>query len=117
MCYIDYFIIHIFIHCREEKRRERQRQLALASAGKLNIRNRVAAKKTRAKEAEQGNKKHEAAMKEIQRRRAEVQNQKKKPIGPSVVPGKGAASGMKTKNKHMQEFEKAKSGFKKKQGL
>lgn len=101
--------------CREEIRRERQRELALASAGKLNIRNRVVAKKTRLQEQQMGNKKHEMAMKEIQRRRADVKNQKRKPVA-SVVPGKGASSGIKTNNKYMQQFVKDKSANEKRRG-
>jgi hypothetical protein len=104
------------VSCREEVRRDRQRDLALASAGKLNIRNRVVAKKTRIQEQQVGNKKHEMAMKEIQRRRADVKNQKRKPLPGSVVPGKGVSSGIKTNNKHMQQFMKDRSANEKKRG-
>jgi hypothetical protein len=55
------------------------------------------------------------AMKEIQRRRGEVQNQKRKPLG-SVVPGKGASSGIKSNNKYMQEFANQKAANQKKRG-
>jgi hypothetical protein len=55
---------------RELARRERQRQLELASAGQKNLRGRVQDKRARAKEQAAGNKRHDEAMKELARRRA-----------------------------------------------
>ncbi len=67
-----------------------------------------------------GQKKHEEAMKEMAKRK---QEQMQKKLGASAaarnkvqVPGKGMASGVRTKNKHMQEFEKAKAGHNKRRG-
>ncbi len=54
---------------REAQRRERARQLELASAGQKNLRARVQDKRGRAKEQLLGAKKHEAAMKEMARRK------------------------------------------------
>jgi len=54
---------------REAQRRERARQLELASAGQKNLRSRVQDKRGRAKEQLLGAKKHEAAMKEMARRK------------------------------------------------
>ena len=51
------------------QRRERARQLELASAGQKNLRTRVQDKRGRAKEQMLGAKKHEAAMKEMARRK------------------------------------------------
>lgn len=57
-------------------------------------------------------------MKEILRRREEQQQGRKKPpAGPVATAGKGASAGVKSKNKYMQDFEKAKAGFKKKKGI
>ena len=60
-----------FCH-REMQRRERARQLELASAGQKNLRARVQDKRGRAKEQLLGAKKHEAAMKEMARRKVSV---------------------------------------------
>jgi len=56
---------------REAQRRERARQLELASAGQKNLRTRLQNKRTRAKEQLVGAKKHEAAMAELLKRKTE----------------------------------------------
>lgn len=108
----------------QQQRRERDRALALASDGKKALRNRLQGKKIKVKEAAIGAKRHNDAMAELIKRRDE--QTKFKPsrrvpkLGDEPVtekPKKGAASGKKTKNKHLQEFEDAKSRFAKKRGL
>jgi len=105
---------------RAANRRERQKQLAMASDGKKNIRSRVMVKKERAKEQRLGAQKHEAAIKELNRRRVEQQSRKKPGGGekaPVVAPARGAASGQRFKNKHMQEFDKMKNTHKKRKEI
>lgn len=96
---------------REMLKRERQKQLALASAGKKEIHNRVHSRKDRVKEQSLGAQRHDQAMKELNRRRNEQLLKKKgKPV---VRAGKGASAGVKHKNKHLQDFEALKSNYKK----
>lgn len=101
---------------RETLRRERLRQQELAPAGQKNLRSRIQTKKQRAKEDSLGAKRHDDAMKEIAKRRLEQvsMGKKKKVGGPPAVqfPGKGASAGIKTKNKHLAEFEQVKLGHK-----
>lgn len=102
-------------------RRERQRQIALAPPGQKNLRSRVQAKKSRVKEASLGEKRHDDAMRELIRRRNEQQQPKKhRGVNGGATGGanvavvnkvaRGAASGVKTKNRHLQELEKLKAG-------
>lgn len=105
---------------REEKRKERLRQREVAPAGVKSLKSRVQIKKVRQKEMAIGARKHEEAMKEMNRRKAE-QLQKKTGNAPPArrqvaAPAKGIASGIKTKNKHLQEFQKMKSGYEKRKG-
>ena len=91
------------------------------------MRSRVQSKKLRAKEQVLGQRKHEAAMQDIQRRRAEQRQMERvraaaaaqgtgRQVPANAVRGQGASSGLKFKNKHMQEFEKIKAGYNKKRG-
>jgi hypothetical protein len=105
---------------REAARRERLRNQALAPAGVKNLKARVQNKKVREKEQMIGQKRHEEAMKEMAKRK---QEQMQKKLGASSAarnkvqaPSKGIASGVRTKNKHLQEFEKMKSGHNKRKG-
>lgn len=124
---------------RDAQRRERQRQLELASAGEKALRSRVQNKRGRAKEMLIGAKKHEEAMKEMARRKAE-NNSRKQPaagagtthkIGISaaaqnmskqqqqnrvVLPSKGISANVRNKNKHLQEFENMKQNYRKRKG-
>ncbi len=111
---------HDFIREKEAARRDRVRNQALAPAGVKNLKNRVQDRKAREKEQMIGHKKHEEAMKEMQRRK---QEQMQKKIGVQAAaknatkaPAKGMGAGIRTKNKHMQEFEKMKSGNNKRRG-
>ena len=101
----------------EERKRERRRQQALAPPGQKNLRNRVQNKKGRAKEEAAGARRHEEAMRELNKRRNEQQIQKRAPrhVAGLMAP-KGASAGVRSKNKHLQDFEKLKSGFKKRRG-
>jgi hypothetical protein len=106
---------------RDEKRRERLRQRELAPAGVKSLKSRVQIKKVRQKEINIGARKHEEAMREMNRRKTE-QSQKRttndrQPNRNKVsIPSRGIAAGVHTKNKHLQEFQKAKSGFSKRKG-
>lgn len=95
---------------RTAARRERGRQLATMPAGQKNVKSRVQAKVGRQKEQKMGAKRHEEAMKELARRKQE--NSTRKPVGRggkgSVQLSKGAGGGVRTKNKHLQEFENMK---------
>lgn len=102
---------------KQAMKREFQRQRALAPAGQKNLRNRVNIRKTREKELNVGSKRHDEAMKELLKRRNEQQLPGKKKtasasasINAVVRVSKGASAGVKTKNKHLQEFENIKSG-------
>lgn len=101
----------------DERRRERQRNLALAPAGQKEMRSRMQSKRARGKEQAAGGRRHDEAMKELNRRRNEQQIQKRPPRGIAAAAlNRGAAAGIKSKNKHLQDFEKLKSGFKKRRG-
>lgn len=121
-------IIFCFHHS-EAQRRERLRQAALASAGQKNLKGRVQAKKLRAKEQMMGARKHEEAMKEMARRKAEnlkkgvpgaarnarlQQQQRSNARAPAA---KGASSGVRNKNRHLQDFEQMKNSHKKRRGM
>ena len=98
-------------------RRERIRQIALAPAGEKNMRNRVQAKKGRIKEQQIAAKKHEEAMKELARRKKEAGRSAANPISRKAAPPmKGISSGVRSKNKHLQEFERMKQGHKMRNG-
>lgn len=100
---------------REQQRKERLRQRELAPAGVKSLRTRINIKKGRQKEQMIGAKKHEDAMREMAKRKAE-QLGKKTGNNRLSAPAKGIAAGIKTKNKHLQEFQKMKSGFNKRKG-
>lgn len=96
----------------EQARIERQRLIALAPAGQKELRNRILKKREKAKEIEEGSKRHEKALKELIERRAD-NNGAKTRQGPVVRASKGASSGMKTKNRHMAQLEEIKNSHKK----
>ena len=102
----------------EDRKRERLRQQALAPPGQKALRGRLQNKKSRVKEAAVGSRRHEEAMRELNRRRNEQQIQKRPPRQVAGLMGnhRGAGSGIKTKNKHLQDFEKLKTGLKKRRG-
>jgi hypothetical protein len=86
------------------------------------LKQRVQVRKARAKEQILGAKKHEMALKEMARRKQESDAASKKRnivTGPTIpkvqMAKKGISTGQKTKNKHMQDFESMKSGFRKRQ--
>jgi hypothetical protein len=93
-------------------KRERARQLAMASAGQKALKSRIQAKKGRMNEIVSGKRRHEEAMAELARRRAA--QSKRKTTGPG--PGIGISAGIKTKNKHMAEFQSLKDGHNKRKG-
>lgn len=96
---------------REVAKRERQRQLALASQGQKNLRGRVQDKKSKLRDQVAGNRRHEEAMKELARRRAE-QVAKIKAGKPQLVRATvGVSAGIRTKNKHLSEFQNIKDGY------
>jgi hypothetical protein len=98
---------------RELQKRERQKQLAMATQGQKNVRNRVLTKKAQEKEKVKGASKHEAALKELNRRRHEQQITRQRVPGRNAQPSKGAAAGIKNKNKHLQDFQNIKNGHNK----
>ena len=103
--------------CREVARRERQRQLALAPAGQKALRNRVVAKRERAKEVAAGNRRHEEALRELNQRRAEGLARARPLAGAGGRPPlKGASAGVKNKNRHLQELNEIKNSHRKRKG-
>mmetsp|Transcript_20506 Transcript_20506/g.22277 ORF Transcript_20506/g.22277 Transcript_20506/m.22277 type:complete len:545 (+) Transcript_20506:198-1832(+) len=106
---------------RERQKRERMRQKELAPAGVKSLKSRITARKGRQKEQVIGARKHDEAMKEMARRKADQLSKKlnngnsRQPANARRVtaPTKGIAAGIKTKNKHLQEFHQMKSGFSK----
>ena len=106
--------------------------MALASDGQKNMRNRVQMRKGRIREQQMGAKKHEEAMKELARRRKEQGKHGGGGGGvgagrgsqgaaaarlASIPPLKGISSGVRNKNKHLQEFESLKQSHKKRKGM
>ena len=72
-----------------------------------------------------GAKKHEAAMKEMARRKTENSKKPTKGINNAAknattrvvaLPKRGIGAGIKNPNKHLQEFEKMKTSYRKKKG-
>jgi hypothetical protein len=105
---------------RDKQRKERLRQRELAPSGVKSLKSRIQIKKGRQKEQLMGAKKHEEAMREMAKRKAEQLGRgiRRNPASQarSSLPAKGAAAGIRTKNKHLQEFQKMKSGFDKRKG-
>jgi hypothetical protein len=115
---------------REVAKRERRRQVAMAPAGQKNLRERMNTRKMRDKEKSVGVLKHEEALREMAKRKSNQSFQVKngqinnnnrmnnpglnrvKTNAQSVsAVNKGASSGLKTKNKYLQDFEKLKAGY------
>jgi hypothetical protein len=94
-----------------EQRAERAREKSQMPAGKRNLHVRVQTKKIRTKEATVGKKRHEDALAELKRRKAD--SAAKKPSNGSRLPRvqakKGASAGVKTNNKYLQDFQKMKN--------
>jgi hypothetical protein len=105
---------------RDKQRKDRLRQRELAPPGVKSLKSRIQIKKGRQKEQIMGAKKHEEAMREMAKRKAEQLGRgvRRNPTShaKSSLPAKGAAAGIRTKNKHLQEFQKMKSGFDKRKG-
>ena len=81
------------------------------------MRNRMQAKKGRIKEQQIAAKKHEEAMRELARRKKETGRAAAVPMSRKAVPPvKGISAGVRSKNKHLQEFERMKMGHKKRNG-
>jgi hypothetical protein len=96
--------------------RERQRQLALATAGQKHLRTRIQTKKLNNINYKNSNQKHNEALKELQKRKSE-QNSKARNRMYVLNESKGAAAGRKYKNQHMEEFHKMKKQFRDKKGM
>lgn len=66
-------------------------------------------------------KKHEEAMREMARRKAAQQASVRRGAGrgvsSSVAASKGISAGVRTKNKHLQDFENIKSSHKRRKGV
>lgn len=92
---------------RDAMKRERQRKIALASSGQKAIRSRVQAKKQRGEVASSRQKKHEAALSELQRRRSQ-QAERMKAKRRQVTEGQGASGARKLKNRHLEDFQRVK---------
>lgn len=92
---------------REMARKERARMIAMAPAGQKELRSRILLKKERNKIMATGAQRHEMALQHMQQRRTE-KLVKAKPAPRVMPPVKGASSGVKHKNKHLQEFENIK---------
>lgn len=105
---------------REAQKRERLRNQHLAPAGTKALRGRVQDKRLRAKEAAIGDRKHQQAMQEMQRRKQQQTNLTKGVAAAArntnVAVRKGAAAGVKTKNKHLQAFQADKKQFERRKG-
>lgn len=100
---------------RDLAKRERARQIALAPPGQKGLKARVQDRRSRAKEQITGAKKHEAALKEMARRKHENDVRKRPaPSGRVVLAKKGISTGQKTNNKYINEFKAAKDQFAKK---
>ena len=88
---------------------------ALAPAGQKALRQRLQLKKERAKVMAAGARKHEQALQQMNQRRAE-QLTKARPAPVAYRTNQGVSSGIKTRNKHLQEFENIKKSYGKRKG-
>lgn len=93
---------------------DRARKLHDASAGQKQLRTRVQAKMGRTKDIAAGTKKHNEALSELNKRRNQQQIQKRGARGgmTGVMASKGASAGVKSNNRHMNDFQKTKDQFK-----
>lgn len=107
---------------REAAKREKARNNYLAPVGVTSLKNRRQQRKGREKEAQIGQHKHQQAMAEMQRRKQQQQQLSKgvsaaaRNAQRSVVPAKGAAAGVRTKNKHLQQFQMEKQQHQRRKG-
>ena len=90
---------------------ERARRNHDATAGQRALKGRVQAKKASMADKRNGLRRHEEALGELNRRRNEQQIQKRAPRS-MRAPAKGASAGIKSKNSHMNDFNKTKDQFK-----
>lgn len=96
---------------RDQQRIERLREQSLQPAGKKNLRVRVQTKKIRTKETNLSKRRHEEALAELKRRKADSikkVNGTRNSRLPPVQAKKGASSGVKTNNKYLADFQKLK---------
>lgn len=109
---------------REAAKREKARSNYLAPAGIQSLKNRRQQKKGRDKEVMLGQQKHAQAMAEMQRRKQQQQQQllskgvhaAARNATRAPVPVKGAAAGIRTKNKHLQQFQMEKQQHQRRKG-
>lgn len=96
---------------RDQRRMERLREQATQPAGKKNLRVRVQTKKIRTKESNLSKRRHEEALAELKKRKADstkrVHGGRNSRL-PPVQAKKGASAGVKTNNKYLQDFQKMK---------
>eukprot|EP01033_Poteriospumella_lacustris_P001599 gene1599-1162_t len=97
---------------RDAAKREKARNNYLAPVGVTSLKNRRQQRKGREKEVQIGQHKHQQAMAEMQRRKQQQQQLSKGVSAAArnaqqraVPPAKGAAAGVRTKNKHLQQFQ------------
>jgi hypothetical protein len=107
---------------REAAKREKARSNYLAPAGVQSLKGRRQQRKGREKEVALGQQKHAQAMMEMQRRKQQ-QQQLSKGINAAARNAqrggpvtKGAAAGVRTKNKHLQQFQMEKQQHQKRKG-
>lgn len=101
---------------RAQRARERQRALHDATPGQKAMRARLQARKAKQKEATAGSRRHNEAMEELGRRKREQGSRAKARVNANRIQRttRGASSGVKTTNRHLADFQKAKNGFAKK---
>eukprot|EP00605_Chrysophyceae_sp_TOSAG23-4_P001492 GSChrysophyteH1.ASY1.ANO1.1633.1 assembled CDS len=90
---------------------DRARALHDASNGQKSLRGRIQAKKSRIRDVREGNKRHNEALGELNRRRNEQQIQKRPPR--SMMATKGASAGVRSNNRHLNDFQKTKNQLQK----
>jgi hypothetical protein len=96
--------------CRDARYREKQRQLALATSGQKNLRDRVRIKKSRQLQEVNSHRKHEEALQELSKRRSEQKHRlhHSRPIAGVGTTTIGAAGGKRFKNKYLNDFNEIK---------
>lgn len=108
---------------RDAVKREKARNNYLAPVGVTSLKNRRQQRKGREKEVQIGQHKHQQAMAEMQRRKQQQQQLSKGVSAAArnaqqraVPPAKGAAAGVRTKNKHLQQFQMEKQQHQRRKG-
>jgi len=93
-----------------QKRQERARQMNDSSTGQKVLRGRLQAKKAREKETQAGQNRHNEAMEELARRKRELGSRAKSKMWAEKVQAtrakatKGASAGIKSNNRHTNQF-------------